>query len=214
MIPAFRNVSILHAVLLFVALGSTSAVAIEEPAFKVLKKEGRFELREYASFVVAEVEVEADYREAGNRAFRPLFRYISGENAGTMKIEMTAPVTQEAAGSKIEMTAPVMQREGAASGRHIVSFVLPARFTLANAPAPRDPSVSLREVPGRTMAVRDFSGAWGLEDVPGYESELESWVRQTGMQPAGRPQMARYNAPFVPWFLRRNEILLAVTRAE
>lgn len=199
---------------LLTAFTSLAAMAIEEPAFKVVKKEGRFELREYSPYVVVEVEVEADYKEAGNRAFRPLFRYISGENAGDTKIEMTAPVTQEASGTKIEMTAPVTQQASPVSGRHIVAFVLPARFTLANAPAPRDPSLRLREMPARTVAVHDFSGAWGLNDVPRFERELLQWMSQSGWRAAGTPQMARYNAPIVPWFLRRNEILLDVTKGE
>lgn len=193
---------------------SHTAMAIEEPAFKVLKKDGRYELREYSPYVVAEIEVEADFNEAGNRAFRPLFRYISGENTGATKIEMTVPVTQSAVGEKIEMTVPVTQREASATGRHVVAFVLPARFTLATAPAPRDPAVRLREVPARLVAVRDFSGAWGLGDVPQYETELAAWVQQSGLRAVGRPEMARYNAPMVPWFLRRNEMLQEVTRVE
>lgn len=195
-------------------LSSLPAMAIEEPAYKVLKKEGQFELREYSSFVVVEIEVEANYKEAGNLAFRPLFRYISGENTAATKIEMTVPVTQEAVGSKIEMTAPVTQQASGTPGRHVVSFVLPARFSMANAPAPRDPAVRLREVQARTVAVLDFSGAWGLNDVPRFEAELEAWVRQAGLKVMGRPQMARYNAPMVPWFMRRNEILLDVASVQ
>lgn len=202
------------AAFLLAASTSLAAMAIEEPAFKVLKKDGRYELREYSPYIVAEIEVEADFTEAGNRAFRPLFRYISGENTGAEKIEMTVPVTQSAVGEKIEMTVPVTQREAGATGRHVVAFVLPARFTLANAPAPRDPAVRLREVPARLVAVRDFSGAWGLSDVPQYETELAAWVLQSGLRAVGRPEMARYNAPMVPWFLRRNEMLQEVTRFE
>lgn len=209
-----RNLPGLILITLWALFTSAAAMAIEEPAFKVLKKDGRFELREYSSYVVAEIEVEAEFTEAGNRAFRPLFRYISGENTGATKIEMTVPVTQAAAGEKIEMTVPVTQREAGATGRHVVAFVLPARFTLANAPAPRDPAVRLREVPARLVAVRDFSGAWGLGDVPQYETELAAWVKQSNLRAVGRTEMARYNAPMVPWFMRRNEMLQEVARVE
>ena len=35
-------------------------------------------------------------------------------------------------------------------------------------------------------------------------------MRSRGLRIAGDPVWARYNSPFAPWFLRRNEILVAV----
>jgi hypothetical protein len=47
-----------------VMLASSTAMAIEEPGFKLLEKDGSFELREYAPYVVAETRVEADFDDA------------------------------------------------------------------------------------------------------------------------------------------------------
>ena len=116
-------------------LASSSAMAIEEPSFRVLERDGAFELREYAPYVVAETRVEAKFTDAGNAAFQRLFRYISGSNVAQQKIAMTAPVTQsrsEAGGEKIAMTAPVTQV--AAGDAYRVAFTLPASYTLETAP--------------------------------------------------------------------------------
>jgi hypothetical protein len=95
-------------VAIIVVLATSTAMAIEEPRFKVLEKDGSFELREYSPYIVAETRVEAGFEEAGNVAFQRLFRYISGNNIAQQKIAMTAPVTQSR-GEKISMTAPVSQ---------------------------------------------------------------------------------------------------------
>ncbi|MFN9746471.1 MAG: SOUL family heme-binding protein, partial [Betaproteobacteria bacterium] len=100
---------------------------------------------------MAEVELDADASEAGNRAFPILAGYIFGKNKGERKLEMTAPVTQTAAPMKMAMTAPVTQSATRAGTR--VQFVLPASVTLATAPEPLDPRVRLREEPAATWAV-------------------------------------------------------------
>lgn len=75
-------------------------MAIEEAPYKVLKSDGKFEIREYAPHILAETIVEGDLEEAGNKAFRPLFRYISGDNRARTKVAMTAPVSQEKTGKR------------------------------------------------------------------------------------------------------------------
>lgn len=72
------------------------AQAIEETKFKVIESEGKFELRQYASHIVAETFVEGDFSEVGNEAFRRLAAYINGQNRRKQTIPMTAPVSQEA----------------------------------------------------------------------------------------------------------------------
>jgi len=197
--------------LIFVAaaimiIGAVNAMAIEEAAYKVLKTGGKFEIREYAPQILAETVVDGDLEEAGNKAFRRLFRYISGANRSRAKVAMTAPVSQEKSGEKIPMTAPVGQQ--AVQDKWAVSFTMPATYTLETLPAPDDPQITLRLVPARRMAAVRYSGLWSEKNYLQNRSELEAWVREQGLTAAGDPVWARYNPPFTPWFLRRNEILI------
>jgi len=181
-------------------------MAIEEAAYTVVQRDGEFEIRDYAPQVVAETVVAGAFERAGNEAFRALFRYISGGNRSRDKVAMTAPVSQAASGAKIAMTAPVGQQSS--QGRWAVSFTMPASFTLETLPDPADPQVTLREVPARRMAAMRYSGLWTESNYLRHTSKLESWVRGRGLLIAGDPVWARYNPPFTPWFLRRNEILI------
>jgi hypothetical protein len=77
------------------------AMAIERAKYTVVETEGKFELRQYEPYLVAETMVEGDFDEVGNEGFRRLFDYISGKNRKQQSITMTAPVSQEAESEKI-----------------------------------------------------------------------------------------------------------------
>jgi hypothetical protein len=189
-------------------IGAMDAMAIEEAAYKTVEKDGAFEIRDYAPHILAETVVEGDLEGAGNKAFNRLFRYISGENRSRDKVAMTAPVSQEPMGEKITMTAPVGQQR--VQDRWVVSFMMPAAYTLETLPEPEDPAVRLRQVPARRIAAVRYSGFWSETGYLRYKSALESWIHARGLIVAGDPIWARYNPPFTPWFLRRNEILIPV----
>jgi len=191
-----------------IIFGAMDAMAIEEAAYNVLRKENSFEIRDYAPHILAETVVEGDLEEAGNNAFNRLFRYISGENRSRQKAAMTAPVSQERKGEKITMTAPVGQQR--IQEKWAVSFMMPASYTLDTLPEPEDPKVTLRQVPARRMAAVRYSGFWSEKNYLRYKLELESWIHEKGLTIVGDPIWARYNPPFTPWFLRRNEILIPV----
>jgi len=196
-------------------------VTTEEAPYTVVEKQDAFEIRDYAPHVVAETVVEGEVEEAGNKAFNKLFRYISGANRTREKlamtapleprgekIAMTAPVSQEPAGQKIAMTAPVGQRR--VGERWAVSFMMPASYGLETLPVPLDPQVTLRQVPARRMAALRYSGAWNKKGYLRHKEELESWIQERELAVLGEPAWARYDAPFIPWFMRRNEILIPV----
>jgi effector-binding domain-containing protein len=197
-------------ILLMVILagGVREVMAVEEAKYSVLKKDDRFEIRDYPSHILAEIIVEGDIEQAGNKAFNRLFRYISGENRSRDKIEMTAPVSQESRGEKIKMTAPVNLQP--AQGRWAVSFMMPAAYTLESLPEPEDSGIILRQVPARRMAAVRYSGFWSKKNYLRYKNELEAWIHKEGLTILGDPIWARYNPPFTLWFLRRNEILIPV----
>ena len=183
-------------------------MAIEEATYTVVENDGEFEIRDYAPHVLAETVVAGAFDRAGNEAFRRLFRYISGDNQSRHKVAMTAPVSQGPKGEKIEMTTPVGQQP--AEDRWVVSFTMPASYALETLPEPGDSQVTLRQVPARRMAALRYSGFWTERSYLRQRLKLESWVRTRGLRIAGNPVWARYNPPFAPWFLRRNEILVPV----
>lgn len=168
------------------------AMATEEPAYTVVEQDGSFEIRDYAMVTVAETIVRDDFDSAGNKAFRPLYGYISGDNRGRQKIAMTAPVIQQ----------------GTASSGFSVGFITPATYTLHTAPLPDNDAVKLRQLPARRMAVLRYSGRWTEANFRKHESLLLAWLKARDLAPTGPSIYARYNAPFVPWPLRRNEVML------
>ena len=182
--------------------------AIEEPDYKVIRKFDNVELREYAPYVVAEVVLAATADDAGSQAFPILAGYIFGKNKGEKKFAMTAPVTQTAAPLQMDMTAPVTQV--AVAGGMRVQFVLPKGVTLAAAPEPIDPRVHLREVPAGTWAAIRYSGTWSPSNYLEHLGQLRASLEAAGVATQGEPVLARYNSPFTPWFMRRNEVWLAL----
>jgi hypothetical protein len=187
-------------------LSSPMASAIEEPKYTVVREYDGFEIREYAPYLVAEVTVPGPAEEAGNQGFRILAAYIFGKNRGERKISMTAPVAQAPAPSRIEMTAPVTQ--AAASDGYVVQFSMPSEYTLETLPEPLDPQVKLKEVSGGRVAVIRYSGTWTERNYKEHLEKLQRGVEAAGLRTTGSPIYSRYNAPFVPWFMRRNEIWL------
>ncbi|HTY40284.1 MAG TPA: heme-binding protein [Thermoanaerobaculia bacterium] len=183
-----------------------TASGVEEPKFRVIVADGDFEIREYAPVIVAETIVEGDWGVAGNAGFRRLASYIFGANDGGRRIAMTVPVSQQAPGSRIAMTAPVAQeRRGTAWA---VAFTMPREYSLDRLPVPNDPTVHLRPIGERRVGAIRFSGRWNAERFEAGEAELRRWLTSKGEKVIGEPVSARYNPPWTPWFLRRNEILL------
>ncbi|MBK7592055.1 MAG: heme-binding protein [Betaproteobacteria bacterium] len=195
-----------------VALGLASiasiATATEEPPYTVIQQHEGIEVRSYAPYLVAEVVVPGPADAAGNQGFRILAAYIFGKNRGERRIEMTAPVTQTPEPRTIAMTAPVTQV--ATETGYVIQFKMPAEFTLDTLPEPLDPQVRLKEVPGGRFAVIRYSGSWSEGNYSEHLARLRQGVEAAGIRTRGDPIYSRYDAPFVPWFMRRNEIWLQV----
>ena len=200
----------MHRSLLLLTLAAVPLLghAIEEPRYQVIRQLDAVELRQYAPYVVAEVVLDVSAEEAGSRAFPILAGYIFGKNQGERKMAMTAPVTQTAVSVKMEMTAPVTQAE--VPGGIRVQFVLPEGVTLETAPKPLDPRVQLRLVPASQWAVIRYSGTWSQANYDEHLAKLQAALTAAGVATQGQPVLARYNAPLTPWFMRRNEIWLAL----
>lgn len=182
-------------------------MATEEPAFTVIQRGDAFDVRAYAPTVVAETLVEGSWSDAGTEGFRRLAGYIFGGNHKRSKIAMTAPVGTQDAGDRLAKAGPdTLRPQGNA---WVVTFTMPAGLTLATLPLPNDPRVTLRAVPARYVAVRNMPGWWSERNFEQDSAALLQAVRAAGLKPGPTsPQMARFNPPWTPFFLRRNEMWL------
>jgi len=189
-------------------LGLGNVMATEEAEYTVVLKDQDFEVRDYAPHILAETVVDGKFSNAGNKAFGRLFKYISGDNTPQQKIEMTSPVAQEAESEKIDMTSPVGQKRE--NDSWVVSFMMPASYTMETLPQPKDPKIILRQVLAQRMAVVRYSGTWSEKGYRNNRDKLDAWAKENDFRVIGEPAWARYNPPFMPWFLRRNEVLMPI----
>ena len=198
----------LLALLLLVA-GQT-AMAIEEPDYELLAKTEDFEIRRYAPYIFAEVDVTGSTSAAGNSAFRILAGYIFGKNIERQTMSMTAPVESRAASSvRMNMTAPVESRPGS-DGTHTYAFVMERKYTLDTLPKPLDSRIRIATRPSRIMAVRRYSGGWSEGDYQQQRAALLAALDDASIDVVGEPAWARYDSPLKPWFLRRNEVMIEI----
>ena len=197
-------------ILLFL-LPASSAMAIEEPDFEVLLTTKQYEIRRYDPYIIAEVDVQGDMGSAGNKAFRILAGYIFGNNEPGEKMAMTAPVESKPKGERMKMTAPVLSDAPEAQRKaYTYAFVMEEKYTLITLPTPVDPRIRIREKPSRVVAVRRYSGGWSEANYRKNEAALIDALETDRVEITGEPVLARYNGPFTPWFMRRNEILIEV----
>jgi len=185
------------AVILLLALLLSRSSADTIP-YAVTGKSGEIEFRHYPELVLATVDSAMD--DAG---FNLLFAYISGSNKPREKIPMTAPVITS---QKIPMTAPVVSDAGS------MSFVMPAGTKRDGTPDPLDSRVRIVTVPERDIAVIRFSGYAPPEDVDAATSRLQAGLMNEGVVTAGQPFLMRYDSPWTPGFLRRNEVGIEIRR--
>jgi hypothetical protein len=207
--------ALITAVLVLGAIMTSAAHAAEEPPHTVTFSAGSIEIREYQPMILAEVEVSGDMAAAGNRGFRPLAGFIFGDNqkpgeASSADIAMTAPVIQSRS-EKIAMTSPVTQeRSDGETWR--VAFVMPPEWSMETLPQPNDARIELRQLPARRMAAIRFSGGPSEKRFQKKAKELSDFLSQEGYEIIGEPIYARYNPPWIPTFLRRNEVMIEIAR--
>ncbi len=186
-----------------------------EPAWRSVSKAEDIEVRDYDPMIVAEVTVEGERYTAIKAGFRILAGYIFGGNTAQAKISMTAPVTQEAAeenSQKIPMTAPVIQEASENQNEWKVQFVMPAEFTRASLPKPKDDQIRFLEIPSYRAAVIRFSGFNTDDNLSRHLQKLTAWLEKNNIHPRGLPVYAFYNPPWTLPFLRRNEIIIKIQK--
>ena len=173
---------------------------IEQPNYKVILEKDIFAIRDYTSVMAVETEVFSSRREAAGNAFRRLFRYISGENEDNLEISMTSPVAQTLAN----------QNDDDPAERWMVRFFLPRNMAEENIPLPSEKGVTVSKLKAQRFASVSFRGSQSDKKIEENTAKLKAFISQNGYEVSGRPIYAFYDPPFIPWFLRDNEILLPI----
>ena len=164
----------------------------EEQKYRLVKRIGDAEIRQYLPCVFADVIVQNDYEKAGNIGFRPLVTYISQNN-----IAMTAPVVQEQKDDK----------------SWVVSFVMPAGMELSDLPLPKNSNVKLRQINEHYAAALTFKGITTWRKVSEKESELREILKREKINTSGAIKIARFDPPWKPGFMRHNEVIIPITQS-
>ena len=169
---------------------------VEIASYKNLKKINGIEIRKYPKMLLAVVQGYKD-----DSGFNLLFNYISGDNKTQKKIPMTAPVITS---EKIPMTAPVITKDD------FMAFVLPSFYNEDTVPLPLNPEVKIKVQPEKIYAVLRFSGRTLRNRVQKQIQKLTQVLKNQNIRIKDDPILMRYNSPFTPGFLRRNEIAFEI----
>ena len=185
---------VIAAGLIFVGCQATRG-GYESAPYKVVRADGKFELRDYPSLAVVETPMAAS-GDSDDGSFMRLFRFITGANEAKQKIAMTTPVFMSGHDTNRTM-----------------AFVLPAKVNATTAPKPADGAVAVRELPGGRFAVLRFSGGRNAQREAETLARLQVWLAAQGLKTAASPVYGYFDPPWTPSFLRRNEVMLGVATA-
>lgn len=195
---------------------------LETVRFKVLTRTDQYEIREVEPYFIAETTMPGktgfDFNGA-SQSFNVLAEYLFGKNTSKEKMEMTTPVftsRNQSDGERMEMTTPVISKKVENQDNWQMSFVMPSKYG-SDLPLPKDPSVRIKEVPRKVVAVVAFSGFVSDEEVKQRELKLRVALendRKFKVKKGASVEVAQYNPPFTLPFTRRNEILLEVEKNE
>ena len=185
----------------FFCLWANISAALEETSYRVLAANQIYEIRQYDD----RIAVQTTQKNGQNGAFRKLFKYISGSNISSAKIDMTTPVTQSV---KIDMTTPVTQRFQ--DGKVTMKFFLPRKFQLETAPKPLSDDLSIVLIKGGKYAIIKYSGRSTYKNFEKHSKLLLEALAADKIQTVGQPIKATFNGPLTPFFVRRNEAMVRI----
>ncbi|MCE9612589.1 MAG: heme-binding protein [Chthoniobacter sp.] len=173
-------------------LAGNSRAATETPEYRVVRTDGKCEIRDYPALTVATTPMtDAEM----NRSFGQLFRYITGGNAGAEKIAMTAPVLIDTV------------KDG-----RTMSFILPKATVEKGVPKPSGEDVTVGQRAASRFAVLRFEGGRTTANEKAAVEKLQAWLVEQKLTAKGEPLFAYYDPPWTPVFLRRNEVLLRLAQ--
>ena len=170
---------------------------LEQPKYKVVRKENDIEVRSYDKILMSSVKVYGNQYNALRNGFQPLVRYIGAK---------------ERVSEKISMTAPVIQTTNDETENWTVSFAMPSKYNIDNLPKPTNDDIYFEEIQPSLAAVIRFSGVADTSLLDKKASALKRWLELNRYTELSSPKYLFYNDPTTPGFLRRNEVMIIIDK--
>ncbi len=165
------------------------SMASEQVEYDVINElDNDVEIRQYR-----EVTVISTVADDSGKAFSRLAGYISGTNKENLKINMTAPVLS----TKDKLSVNL-------------SFVLPSGYNMSNVPEPERSDISIHTIPSRKVAAIKFPGYANDAAIENNKAILMAQLDEHGLVTKGDFFLMRYNPPWIPPALMRNEVAIEV----
>ena len=174
--------------LLLLLLVVQNLMAYSESPYRVVYQTDIYEIRYYEERMI----VETQYSNQNN-GFQKLFKYISGNNKQSQKIEMTTPVNV----TEIE-------------NQFVMQFYLPKRFQQNEIPLPSDKSIKISTIEPGYFAVIRYSGFASDKNFHKHREILKRDLNADDIKVLGPAIKATYDGPFTLPNLRRNEAIFLV----
>lgn len=178
--------------LVFVAMMAFKSDDIETPNYRVIRKYGEIEIRQYPTMIIAQTLLtQSSQDQRMSNGFRTIAGYIFGGNERNQKIAMTAPV--------------VMKMGDTAS----MYFMMPKQYTTSELPKPNSNKIEIVEEHARVLAVIRYSGFSSEKKIQKYRNKLAEIISENHLNVKGPYMYMGYNAP---WDVinRRNEVAIEV----
>ena len=157
----------------------------ESSEYTSKKHPSGFEIRKYGAMTVVSTKKSKSKKDdEKDSRFMRLFRYIDKSNNKEKKIAMTTPVFMGMKGNEEEM-----------------SFGLPREIAEQGAPLPSSDSLYIARIK---------SGRSWKENIAA--KALQAKIHRAGLNADknSKPIFAYYDPPWIPGFLRRNEVLIRI----
>ncbi len=161
--------------------------------FKVIKKEGKIEIRKYDQVLLASTKTEN--KNDKDSGFSNVFRYISGANEDRSKISMTTPVVSYEEDHML-----------------VTGFYVPSQYDKDSVPKPSEENVYIQALASSTYIVISFRGAWSDENFDKHTKILKTYIDQNQYKITSPRMIFRYQPPFIPGIFRHNEIAFQVEK--
>ena len=161
----------------------------ESSEYTSKKHPSGFEIRKYGAMTVVSTKKSISKKnDEKDSRFMRLFRYIDKSNNKEKKIAMTTPVFMGMKGNEGEM-----------------SFGLPREIAEQGAPLPSSDSLYIARIKSGRSWKKNIAA-----------KALQAKIHRAGLNADknSKPIFAYYDPPWIPGFLRRNEVLIRINDSD